>query len=197
MSQGEKISTPLPSLSLLFFMYFCLTEDTLKIKKEDGTTKARTCSYILQEPWSLANRTQPRLKTPLELQQPAQTRGNLRGSGPCAKQVSPSLRPGHQARASIMMPCSRSLLFPTETDTLSSRWPADCLYQLLPLRLASPSHSQLVWGITLQKKEADWFDSPLGNKTSLQPRKHDLQRMTEGTRLFSLAKTEDRHDNYL
>lgn len=84
-----------------------------------------------------------------------------------------------------------------ETDTLICWWPADCLYQLLPLCLASPSHSQLVWGITLQKKEADWFDSPLGNKTSLQPRKHDLQRMTEGTRLFSLAKTEDRHDNYL
>lgn len=48
------------------------------------------------------------------------------------------------------MPYSRIWSFPTQMGT---RWPAVSLHQLLPLCSASPSHRQLVWGTTLQKKK--------------------------------------------
>lgn len=74
---------------------------------------------------------------------------------------------------------------------VTSSWPVPAPPSLLSIALTQPAGL----GHNASKKEPHWFDSPLGNKTPLQPRKHDLQRMTEGTRLFSLVKTENRHDN--
>lgn len=166
-------------------MYFCLTVEMVTLKMEDRTTKGPARRY-LRDPITLPTNS-------------AQAANSTGAPTTCSDTWQPQ-RHDHAPRRFLPLwdqaMCANYDALLKETGTLSSWWPAASPYQLLPLCLASPLHSQLVWG-TLQKREADWFDSPLGNKTSLQPRKHDLQRMTEGTRLFSLAKTEKRHNSYL
>lgn len=146
--RGEtKYSTPFPQPPL--FHVFQL--DTKVSNNLNGSQDYKSKNLLLgtsktQYP---CQETQPRLQTLLELQPPIWARGNLKGISPCAKVVSPSLRAAHEP----CMPFSRTLLLPTEMGTLSSWWPAVGLYQLLPRCWALPSHSQPVWGITLQKRK--------------------------------------------
>lgn len=167
------------------------------MKVQVRTTKARTCWYALHagqthvSPVALPTQLSPDW-THCCSSDSTLGHGNLRGT----MEVSPSQRPSPSMYVLVALPCSRSLLFPMEADTQSSWWPADGLYQLFPL-LSITLTQPAGLGHNASKTAADWFDSPLGNKTSPQPRKHDLQRMTEGTRLFSLVKSEDTHDNYL
>lgn len=100
--RGEiKYSVPFPQPPLLHV--FLLDR---KDKGKSGPQKEGPAHRYLWDPVALStNSDQSLLQTPLELRQPARTRGNLRGTSPCTEEVSPSLRPGHEARAPVMVPC--------------------------------------------------------------------------------------------
>lgn len=114
---------------------------------EVRTKKSKNLLLDTSETQQPCQETHPRLQTLLELQQPIWACGNLKGTSPCAKVVSPPPRAGHEA-------CVPSGCLPQGfycSPQIWAHWaPGD---QHLPLCLASPSHSQLVWGITLQKRK--------------------------------------------
>lgn len=153
---------------------------------EVGTTKARTCSWILLRPSSPVQKLSKSYKLCWSSNNPFGHVGiSKEGTSPCAKVVSSLWG---------RMPFSRLGYSPqrwAHTAPGDQSQPPPAPPSLLSITLTQAAGL----GHNTSKKEAHWFDSPLGNKTSLQPRKHDLQRMTEGTGLFSLVKTENRHFN--